>query len=263
MRFKHLLPDVENSFAEILTLSTELDNQAEEHGRRACRNICESVLIKLPREVRDIIYGHLMDPKCRTSIRRPWDRHPVTHPNACVWKPSPRLPSWIQEAYMGKIVMLEIVERWYATRAFVLDQHRLPLLENLLSYDHYETKLEPRSTIRHIEFSIWNAKSSALISLAEDVKLLDTIHNKHIKIAFVRSYSMLKNAVTATTLLEFLKLVRPAVQQLRSTGHRGVYVGTVTPTLDLTYIFDTPEIDFEAELVRFRKTVCNLGADAQ
>lgn len=261
-RIKELLPEVETAYAEIVNLGDELDREAEEHGRRACRVICKAISARLPREVRDMIYDHLMDSDKEIYIQRRCEIHlpqclgsPVPRR---LWEPrapSTRLPPWARENYMGKAVAFEIVEHWHGTRSFCIFEHETSLLRNFLTHDLYETGIAPGDVIQHIRFCIWNAKQPHLLSLAEDVNCLNTIRNKHIKVAFVRS-SMSGNVVTAATLLDFLKLVHPAVLQLRSAGHRCVSVETVNPTIDLTYVFDMPDIDFEAGLVSFGSSWC-------
>jgi hypothetical protein len=256
-RIKEILPEVETAYVEILNLGDGLDREAEEHGRRACRNICKAISTRLPREVRDMVYGYLMDSDKNFYIQRGYEIHLpqcLSSPVATrLWEPqapSTCLPPWVRESYMGKAVAFEMVERWYATRSFVIFENATSLLSNFLTHDIYETGIVVGDVVQHIRFCTWNATKPYLLSLVEDVSCLNAIRNKHIKVAFVRS-SMLRNEVTAATLLDFLKLVGPAVLQLRSAGHQGVSVETSNPSIDLTYIFDMPGIDFEAGLVSF------------
>jgi len=148
-----------------------------EAGRRACSELCGQMHMSLPIELRDMIYDciigmpgdkeHIL---CLNRVTRHGEmfHNGITYDNPQMKNEvrSRRLSlRWWCNGYMGRTVALEIVQRWYKTREFIL-----PGFSNDVSRffegNPFRKKIQPSAFIKHVTFEIWSKQSMSFSNQA-------------------------------------------------------------------------------------------------
>ena len=167
---------------EIAEATGEEERFANRHlvalGQADCRELCEALYDKLPRELRDMVYNYIVDACMDTTVRigvfpqeciAAWDRH--------VFYPAPHncvhgicASHFLNKAYVGAIVQQEIAEMWLATRSFLFSFGWRDLLGLLIS-DRWLTGQPAHRSISHIIIHV----SSYAMKYGEDIDMLEAL----------------------------------------------------------------------------------------
>jgi hypothetical protein len=247
-----------------------------EQYRQSQLEFCSAFHAALPREVRDIIYDHLIHPRKRhfvlegrTQLTGMYRR--ITHDRgtASFFDAPPPMPDdpamrrdvWRLVEYTGEAVAKEIGERWYCTGGFVLDAEDC-FLKKFLTRDVWQRGNMPADIVRHIRI---NVNHDELVfhsrSIIADVESLFDLSNKATFIIFQMNAS--SDYILTTMGPQYFYLQRllegfgPHVYRLRAEGFSRIkiYQGITNAELDqwpwngcqrdITHFFDLEQAEFQ------------------
>jgi hypothetical protein len=101
---------------------TSAEKTMDAYAQVSCRKLCDGVYNTLPREVRDIIYGHLNPPQ-DMRINRGVNTHYFNSDSESHWQNSRwhRVPEshWWRVDFMGEYVRREMIEFYYRSNLFL------------------------------------------------------------------------------------------------------------------------------------------------
>ena len=127
-----------------------------------CRALCDKMQQRLPRELRDVVYEHLLEGSTRqvvhdnyTSTKNPrvvfnCNRY-VRGSDVAVW---PQNSVVVDERYTGKVTKTEIGEAWYRSCILVLDH--LSDVNAFVHFDLWGFGLTARDHIRRVELRVYD-----------------------------------------------------------------------------------------------------------
>ena len=141
-----------------------------------CLALCEEMQKKVPRELRDMIYGHVLytskihiaeadlDHESRAETR-PTEtvegvtafprRAPISFSQDFLEHFRRRdYAHIVNDGYADTLTRVEFLEAWYRTTTFCVNDAKT--MSDLLASDHWGTSLNVRSLVRSVELSLWS-----------------------------------------------------------------------------------------------------------
>ena len=130
-------------------------------GQPECREFCEVMYDKLPRELRDMVYIYIIDTSVDKTISiAPYPRKCTAFGDHRAFYPIPHsclhgicASHFLDKAYVGTLVQREITEAWFASRTFWFDTDWRNLL-SLLNSDRWLTRQPAYHFISHIVITV-------------------------------------------------------------------------------------------------------------
>ena len=170
-------------------------------GRPECRELCETMYDKLPRELRDMVYKYVVDNYVDVTFKvssSPWacntseyvpQSGPAFYPALHVCTHGICASHFLDSAYVCALVQREIAEAWLASRTFwfTCDWQNLP---DLLNSDRWLTGQPAHRSISHIAITIGGISRSG-----EDIDVL-------------KALTLLKPSARVTFHFDFTNLMR-------------------------------------------------------
>jgi hypothetical protein len=133
------------------SLSAEIDRQIVAHTAPPIHALCENLQERLPRELRDIVYEHLLPP-CDILIEAT-DFLPLDDPESS----RPRLisfPHLLEHDYLDAITRKEYAEAWYRFCTFQFAS--TDLVGRFIHEDPWGMGLPVHQLARNFEIDIWH-----------------------------------------------------------------------------------------------------------
>lgn len=218
----------------------------EEH-RQSQLIFCSAFRAALPREVRDMVYDHLITPRKRryvverrgisTGLRSGYS---VAHyfgtasffdaPPPLPHDPAMRRDVWRYTEYTGEAVAKEISEHWYRTGNFIFDVPHDCLLGKFLTQDVWQRGNVPADIVRYIQVNLTNDRMYGVESpgLVADLEHLLLLTNKATMIVFQLDGSTEETRYTQPpqypVLQTWLEAVAPCIYRLRAGGFSRIKV---------------------------------------
>lgn len=239
------------------------DAAAIEVGRRICLDLCNQLHCKLPRELRDMIYEWVIDShKDEVAVMKAdlsdYDFNtPSRHDGITYYICESRCGSeqrffpWWQDAYVGKDVVAEISERWYATRIFDFDIEYPDVLRTFFATKPFGTGIDPAALIQHVKLGI-QGYSSRYLDLAESFEEMMQYYlgacRKDVKLTF--SIDIEHEGLGA--LGEALDLLSPAYDKLRAESFDKVVLWNENFNEDWTHLFGAKKDEIRKAATRLR-----------
>jgi hypothetical protein len=169
----------------------------EAHARRSCTSLCQVMYARLPPELREEVYSHLIGPPDTESVNGPEPRGRVSHSRCVVERQSfldlplqelrfgaAEYEHWLYDAHTGERVGREIVAHWYHTRVFCFKgPAERKWIRKFLRNDVFGKGLVPGDLVRHVEVVIWYsdmANPQTIKALQLDLDALECFGNKQV-----------------------------------------------------------------------------------
>jgi len=135
--------------AQKLALEGSIQRNLEPYAQAICLHLCKKVLVKLPRELRDLVYEYIVTPdyiyagpQYLTNTGSPCEIDQYAH----FWNPQ----------YVGEIMRIELAQMWYRLSLFYFwDRKRnLEVIERFMTYDRWGLGLKPYEHIARVRFDV-------------------------------------------------------------------------------------------------------------
>jgi len=230
----------------------ELDDDLDLYSASQRRQLCIDMYDRLPRELRDAVYGCMHEGSTIKVHGRTYElpdgckrKTTYLHPEpgsssdylepAFYWKPS----------LVGKGFKRELIKMWYRTSVFDLETDTY-LARDLVSRDRWELGINARQLIKHIAldvgpeiergFWVWRF-SPRLDKLVEDLLQAGNVLNVHVRFAPVKEgwkvlWALIggsdgvqsQSRSVLTTLQEGFRQAITPFHQLEKSGHKVIFV---------------------------------------
>jgi hypothetical protein len=165
---EHLRRAAKQTILDIARLNREIDYHIRQHAAPACLSLCDLVQDKLPRELRDMIYGFMLeksyvkithkdlepdrfDPDIIKSLETILDS-----PLECLRDEIIHYDNVYDYAHLfdsdftDPVTQSEFAESWYRTVTFAI---RPKHISKLLEQHRWDGSIEPRSLVKRIEIT--------------------------------------------------------------------------------------------------------------
>ncbi|KAH6866638.1 hypothetical protein BKA58DRAFT_388352, partial [Alternaria rosae] len=273
MRSSRRKPDPDNNPIEIARLIA-----CYERYRQSQLRFCSAFRAALPREVRDMVYDHLITSRRQHYVVERRDISTgirsglyITHDRGgrSFFDAQPPLPEdpamcrdvWRYAEYTGEAVAKEISERWYCTGGFIIYTPQDCLLGKLLTQDVWQRGNVPADIVRYIRIHLsWDQIWGGASRVVADLENLFTLPNKDMKIIFQiddHVEGLDPGPSQWPVLQSLLKAFAPCIHRLRAEGFTRikVYQGVIRRLRekwpwngshrDITNWFDLQEEEFQ------------------
>ncbi|KAF2728143.1 hypothetical protein EJ04DRAFT_110093 [Polyplosphaeria fusca] len=139
-------------------------------AQASCRELCDKVFKKLPRELRDIIYAYLIPHGVGIAVRR--SKSDTKDSPSYFTRPSLSnagrghlaVEHYWDPTYVAKNMTREIAEVWYASCHFILKDDDPVLLSMFLEQDRWNMDIVPEKLFRSVEMPvIWELKPNQMM----------------------------------------------------------------------------------------------------
>ncbi|KAL1610683.1 hypothetical protein SLS60_002353 [Paraconiothyrium brasiliense] len=192
------------------------------HSQAICRGLSEEAVHRLPREIRDIIYGYLCDRKRRISVR-PTDNKEfyrvVKSPyNDRIETPIPRLFS---TKYLHTDFLFELVSFLYQTATFhIWDCEDI---SNFLLFDIFRVGCIPKDHVRKLSLVIFTDEygehCGSKREIREKLEQLEQLHTlKHRQGFRLDLHLCIGYTRQRPTVARFCQLLLPHLHNLKNAG---------------------------------------------
>ncbi|KAF2870160.1 hypothetical protein BDV95DRAFT_608173 [Massariosphaeria phaeospora] len=208
---------------KLQVVTKEADLQIELYSTALLTPLCALIYTKLPRELRDLVYSHLVhkaDTKLRVVRTYRYFNTDMQLAEDFEWDPK----------CVGAATRREMVQYWYAISKFKVEIDDYKLLDRLLEEDQWGLGLCPRDYITNIKIACAYANVAspeAREALTEKLGSLLRLGKKHVAIRFVfNPYWMLDDEELDTyadvsaddSFSALLEVVFPILQRLWHAG---------------------------------------------
>jgi hypothetical protein len=136
----------------------ELDPVLEELSRSLCLPLCEEVLARLPPELRNMVYSHLVHPddvwmKSIRHLQHDTRKGLYSHPHPPMpYEAVDNAPHWWRVDYVGEIFLKELACQWYCKSTFIVDAFNSDM-DRLLTANPWD--ILPKDLIQNICIRVW------------------------------------------------------------------------------------------------------------
>ncbi|KAF2825270.1 hypothetical protein CC86DRAFT_41115 [Ophiobolus disseminans] len=135
--------------AQKVTIENNIQANLVPYAQAICQHFCKKVLAKLPRELRELVYEHVVTPDyiyagpqylTRTGTPCEADR------DAHYWDPE----------YVGEVMRVDLVQTWYRVSLFYFwDRPKnVEVIEHFMTHDRWGLGLKPYEHVARVRFDL-------------------------------------------------------------------------------------------------------------
>jgi hypothetical protein len=179
----HYLQTAENSALQsLIHVDAEINHYIHQYAAPTCLSLCEGIQEKLPRELRDMIYGFVLQENPKVRLRKEHFEHELFDSRLIIplvgraerlinlgYDNISGYAHLFDTGFVDPNTKSEFTEAWYWPTTFSFLEHKY--IGNLLHYDRWGSDIQPQSPGRSV---IGSAGPVTLVP-AED-----RIHHRHV-----------------------------------------------------------------------------------
>jgi hypothetical protein len=148
----------------------------EAYSKMVCQQACHGLFASsLPRELRDMVYELIIgDSDVIITGAFLKKLHPLASP--MVFEDYTFDPWCWSEDFMGREVLEEYIERWYAVTQFTINE--FCLIPELLKNPRPTLSIDPKALVSKVQVRLWNWSSPGQLAVDDLLKFKNGVHIK-------------------------------------------------------------------------------------